>query len=75
MVNIIGSDDFITMPCKHSYKTLVKIMDGLNEFKLNKANDSKSANFNAYALVDAQNLVIIELDNLMIKKLKNSEKL
>lgn len=42
------NDDVITMPCKHSYKTLVKIMDYLNEFKTNKANNSKSSNFKAW---------------------------
>ncbi|MBC8053793.1 MAG: hypothetical protein H7Y13_12080 [Sphingobacteriaceae bacterium] len=74
ITKIIGTDNFITMPCKHSYKSLVKIMTDLNEFKLNKANASKSANFNAYALVDAQNLVIVELDNFNEKKIEEFRK-
>lgn len=74
IVNIVGSDDFITLPCKHSYKTLVKIMDDLNEFKLNKANTSKSANFKAYGLMDDLNQVTVQLDEFNDKKIAEFEK-
>lgn len=74
MINIIGSDDFITLPCEHSYKMLVKIMDDLNEFKLNKANGAKSTNFNTYGLSDVRNKIFIELDEFNDKKIEEFKK-
>jgi streptogrisin B len=71
IAKIIGSDDFITLPCKHSYKSLVKIMKDLNEFCLNKANDSKTKNTNAYGLTAGLNQITVELADFSDKKIRN----
>ena len=57
-----GTDEFILKPSKYSFKMLTKIMDTLNTYKLKKADSPISANFNSYALLDAQNSIVVYLD-------------
>jgi hypothetical protein len=74
IAKIIGSDDFITLPCKHSYKSLVQIMKDLNEFCLKKANDSKSMNTNAFGLRPDLNQITVELADFSDKKISEFKK-
>lgn len=74
IAEIIGSEDFTTLPAKHSYKTLLKVMSDLNAFKLNPANKEKSKNFNFYALLEGENQVVIELDEYNDGRIKEFEK-
>ena len=57
-----GTDEIILEPSKYSYKMLNEIMDTLNTYKLEKADSPISANFNSYALLDAQNSIVVYLD-------------
>lgn len=69
LAKIVGSTDFITLPGKYSYKTLTKIMDDLNTFKLNKDNHAIADNFNFYGLMENKNRVEVELDEFNEEKI------
>ena len=57
-----GTDEIIIEPCKHSFKTLTRIMNTLNKYKIDNPASAISANFNSYALLDGENRVVVYLD-------------
>ncbi|MGB3180439.1 MAG: hypothetical protein WBB45_03565 [Cyclobacteriaceae bacterium] len=63
MAAILGTDDVVIRRARHSFNYLKRVMNDLNVFKLNPTNAATSANWNAYALMDADNEVIVELDD------------
>ena len=56
------TDDLIFEPCNFSFKELTEIMDTINVYKLNNADSAICANFNSYAILDAENRIVVELD-------------
>jgi streptogrisin B len=74
LTKIVGSSDFLTEPCKHSYKTLRKVISDLNAFKVNKSNESKFKNFNMYGIVGFSNEVTVELDEFNDAKIAEFKK-
>jgi hypothetical protein len=57
-----GTDEFILRPCKYSFKMLTEIMDTINNYKLKNEGSPICSNVNSYALLDAQNCIIVYLD-------------
>ncbi|MDD3024713.1 MAG: hypothetical protein PHE26_12535, partial [Syntrophomonadaceae bacterium] len=57
-----GTDDLIFEPCNFSFKELTEIMDTINAYKLNNADSPICANFNSYAILDAENRIVVDLD-------------
>jgi len=70
----IGTDEFILKPSKYSFKTLTGIMNTLNTYKLKKADSPISANFNSYALLDAQNSIVVYLDEYSQEQIEEFKK-
>ena len=62
LIERAGTNDIIFKPCQFSYKNLTEIMDTLNAYKLNNADSPICANFNSYAILDAENRIVVELD-------------
>ena len=61
-MNRAGIDDIIFKTCEYSFKELTRIMDDMNAYKLENKDNSTAKNFNSYALMDAENRVVVELD-------------
>jgi len=56
------SSEIIIKTCKYSFKELTEIIDKLNSFKAKNPDTEIANNFNAYALLDAENRIVVELD-------------
>lgn len=69
-----GTDEIYFKNCTYSYKELTEIMDTLNAYKLENQDDSIYANFNNYAIVDAENRIVVELDNYDDEQIKAFKK-
>jgi hypothetical protein len=67
---ITGSKDVILKPAKYSYKALTGIMDELNKIKLSSAGRVAAANFTTWALMDAENKIVVELEDFSDEKIK-----
>jgi hypothetical protein len=66
----VGSNNFIAITGKYSFKTLTKNMDELNAFVLNKANDSVIGNINAFCLREDKNRIEMELGEYTEEKIQ-----
>lgn len=62
ITDIIGNENVIFESCKNSFKELKNVMFSLNDYKMNPSNNQISKNFNAYALIDSENIVEVELE-------------
>ncbi|MGB3182197.1 MAG: hypothetical protein WBB45_12455 [Cyclobacteriaceae bacterium] len=71
---LVGDEDVIIRRANHSMGTLNKIMNNLNAFKADPANASKSANWNSYSMRDADNEILVLLDNYSDAEVKNFRK-
>jgi len=60
--NIINYDDFRIEIADYSWKELNSTMDELNEFKERNSNESVALKINIYFILDAENKIIVELD-------------
>ncbi len=75
MYYTITKDKNITIKnAKYSYSSLTKTMDKLNQYCENNPLDEISKNLDTYALLDAENKIVVELENCneeVIKKFKS----
>ncbi len=62
LIESAGTDDIIFKPCQFSFKNLTEIMDTINAYKLNNADSPICANFNSWAILDAENRIVVDLD-------------
>ncbi|MDR1067224.1 MAG: hypothetical protein LBL35_07350 [Clostridiales bacterium] len=63
------NENVIIKTCKYSFRKFTETMNLLNAFKENKSNNAIAKNFNAYALMDAENCVVVELDDFSQNKI------
>lgn len=61
-INRAGIDDIVFETCEYSFKDLTKIIDNINAYKLKNKDSLIAKNFNCYALMDAENRMVVELD-------------
>lgn len=61
--------------CDYSYNELLDVMDALNAFKFEHGADSVAKNYNMFGLYDADNRVIVQLDNLSDETIEDFKKL
>lgn len=59
----IDSSTVVYQQCDYSYSELNELMDILNCYKLQNPDDSIARNFNHYALLDAENRIVVDLDD------------
>lgn len=69
IADITGSNDIIIRPAKFSYKALTAIMENLNQIKLSNARRSSTENFSTWALMDAENKIVVELEDFSDQKI------
>lgn len=69
--SIIGEGNIDFKAAKYSYSYLSDIMDQLNEFVLNKKDAAAIRNFNAFALMDRENKIIVDLHEYSDASIKN----
>ncbi|MVT12122.1 chymotrypsin family serine protease [Chitinophaga tropicalis] len=70
IAGITGGNDVVIKPCKFSYKELTAIMNKLNSIKLSNARTSSAANLTAWALMDAENRIVVELEDYNDQKIE-----
>lgn len=70
ITSIAGSNDVIIKPGKYSYKALTAIMEDLNKIKLSNARRPSTANFSTWALMDAENRIVVELEDFSDQKIE-----
>lgn len=74
ITDIIGNENVIFESCKNSFKELKNVMSSLNNYKMNPSNNQISKNFNAFALIDSENIVEVELEDMSDAKQKEFKK-
>lgn len=70
ITDITGSKDVIVREAKYSYKELTGIMESLNKIKLSATGRVAAANFTTWYLSDADNKVVVELEDFSDDKIK-----
>ncbi|MBW8684475.1 S1 family peptidase [Chitinophaga rhizophila] len=74
IADITGAADVIIKPAKFSYKELTSVMDKLNNIKLSSAARTYATNYVSWSLMDAENKVVVELENFNDQKISEFKK-
>lgn len=70
IANITGSKEVIVRAAKYSYKELTGIMNNLNRIKQQEAGRVAISDFTTWYLSDAENKIVVELENFSDDKIK-----
>jgi hypothetical protein len=66
--------DITIRTCRHSFRTLTETMDMLNAFMLSEHDSDTAQNIAAYSLLDAENIVVVELRDFTQERIDEIKK-